>query len=147
MFIKITRNNMKIKLIIKCSVFFVLLLLLIPSLSAIQIKSVENTVKNELMETNGTLDFRELKERINLVNISKHSILFIIVYAIYTLRILRTMILFELSTEVDWTGWQPVYEIIHPLLYQRAMWLGETAGMWLGLWYYISQFFNWGWEF
>ncbi len=120
---------MKIKLIIKCSVFFVLLLLLIPSLSAIQIKSVENTVKNELMETNGTLDFRELKERINLVNISKHSILF------------------ELSTEVDWTGWQPVYEIIHPLLYQRAMWLGETAGMWLGLWYYISQFFNWGWEF
>lgn len=133
------------KLMIIGCIFVVLVILLIPSYSAIQFRTFENLMQNELTEQKGILNFKEFKEKINLANISKHSILFSIVNAIFTLRLLRTMILFELSTEVDWIGEQPVYEIIHPLLYQRAKWLGITAWIWVELWFYISQYLGWDW--
>ena len=138
---------MKIKLILICSVFVVLLILLLPASSAIKIRIVENTVQNEIMEQMDTLDFGELKEKINLEKNPKHPNLFSIVKAVYFSRILRAMILIHLSTEVNEDGWQPYYIVIHPLLYERAMMLGVTTSIWLELWIYISQIFSWDWEF
>ena len=138
---------MKNKLIVICCVFVFLLVVLMPSYSAIRIKTSDIEIKNELIEKVDVVNFRDLKDILNIANIPKYPRLCYLVKAVFTLRIIRCMIFFVLSTEPVYDGWQPYFNIIHPLLYSRAWVLGVTANIWLEFWYDISQFFDWGWEF
>jgi hypothetical protein len=118
-----------------------------PSYSAIRVKNTDIEIKNELIDKGDVVDFEDLKEILNIVNSLKYPRLCYFVKAVFTLRIIRCMIFFVLSTEAYYDGWQPYFKVIHPLLYSRAWILGVTAWIWLESWYDISQFFDWGWEF
>ena len=136
---------MKNKLLVICSIVVIISILLLPSIPAIQIKSIENNVQKVSIEKNDILNFKEWYNRLNSVNSPKHPILFFIVKAIYISRIIRVMILLEISTEYHDEGWHQYYEIIHPLLAFRGFWLYVTCDEWLTFWSNLSDTYGWNW--
>jgi hypothetical protein len=117
-----------------------------PSYSAIRIRTADNEIKSEMIDKEDIFDFAELNEKINLLNTSKYPRLYYFVQIVFTIRLIRFMILFDISTEWDYSGWQPTYEVIHPIIYARAYFLGLTSNLWLTFWYSISEYYDWGWE-
>jgi hypothetical protein len=129
---------MKKRFVILFSVFVVFLILFVTFSSAIQYKTDKPIDAPEL---------DELEKIINLENCPKHPILFILVRTILYFRMFRAMILFLLSTEYHDDGWQPYFEIIHPLLFFRCTMLDMTCELWYEFWSYVSDFYGWDWYF
>jgi hypothetical protein len=120
------------------SIFVLTLLLLLPSIPAIQMKTIEDRTYNDLVEQFNLKDFMDIKGLERL----KHPFLFLIVYAMLIFRLYRGS--FYYFNSLDWSGRVPI--VIHPKLYLRSMILFSTSYFLFLFWMTISENLGWNWD-
>ncbi|UCD14250.1 MAG: hypothetical protein JSW60_02220, partial [Thermoplasmatales archaeon] len=126
------------------SMLVFIMLLLIPSIPAIQINTIENEINQKNSGTIaenpsfGTEGFPEIPECFPL--------LFLFVIGIGYFRALRFLLWIEYSIEFD-DYFPGQFEIIHPLGVLRAAMLLWTTEWWLLIWNGISNRLGWDWSF
>ena len=128
------------------SITAVSILLLMPSIPAIQHKIIEEKTNNHLIEQ---LNLQEGKEtKISLIKHSlyyKHPLLYAMVIFIAGFRCWRCIILGYISFDI--ISWKPPeYEIYHPILFLRCMWLLNTFSIWCLFWNNVSDKLGWNWD-
>lgn len=139
------------KRIIIGSMLVLTLLLLMPSIPAVQQKSIEEGVKQNIQDKIDAITLDDLKN-IDVVDWIRHPILYLIVISIVTFRLLRSAFYFYIAvdycTESRPDSWVP--EITHPILliilmFNFARLYGYT---WLlvDFWQYISDRLRWNWK-
>jgi len=118
------------------SIFVLTLLLLMPSIPALQMNNINNRIKQDYKEI--TLD------DISDLNLSiKHPMLFFITYGLLLFRTMRFEILWEFSTEPY--EWGLGFEVVHPLVFIRSVILLFSAMLRFEPWAYLSEIYGWGW--
>ncbi len=132
----------KNKKIIIGSMLVLTMLLLMPSIPAIQQKIIEDRAYNDLIEQLDIKDIRKIKglERI------KHPFLYFMVNIIIGFRVLRAFVLFLISTEYDPIWRWPGPQIKYPLLWDRMIMLMATVELWVVFWAYVSCIMGWNWN-
>ena len=135
------------KKILISSMLVVTLLLLMPSIPAIQQNTIENRKYSDLFER---LEIKGLKEikKMDLIRhplIYEHPLLYAIVIFLAGFRWSRCLILAEISFDI--ISWNPPdYEVYHPILFLRSIWLLNTFGIWCSFWDNVSDIFGWNWD-
>ena len=130
-----------------CSILVLMLLLLMPSIPAIQQKTIEDRTYNDFFEW---LDFKDVKEKkkMDLIRnpfVYDHPLLYLIVILLGGFRWLRCLTLAKISFDI--ISWNPPeYEVYHPILFLRSIWLLNTFGIWCTFWDYISDTLGWNWD-
>jgi len=112
------------------------LILLMPSIPAIENKVVKDEISSHLPEE------LELKELIEFLNV-KHPILYLFVYSIALFRLVRLIILVDLASEP--TDYPPYFEITNWFLFIRCLLLQSGRDLWLLMWKDVSDSYGWGW--
>jgi len=122
------------------SMLVLTLLLLMPSIPAIQQKTVEEGFKQDLQEKLDTIDFKDLREIKTLDDDVKHLLLYEYVQKILYFRIFRGFVLMQFSS--DYYG-NPIY----PFIYNWGAWLVACSIMGMEFWLKVSDTYDWGWTF
>ena len=127
------------------SILVLTLLLLMPSIPALQHNIVRDDIKDRILsELPEDLDFREIKELVNsgMLDRIKHPLLYLLVICSFISRQIRYGLLLSLSVEII------VFDIIikNPILYKRLEILTYISFYWAWFWYYISQKYGWNWK-
>jgi len=116
---------MKKKILIG-SMLVLTLLLLMPSIPAIQHKTIEEGIKQDLQELEWI----------------RHPLLYTLVMLLCYFRMIRATIILNIASDYIW--W---YHDIHfPLLFIRGVWLAVTSGIWYTFWQIVSDILGWGWD-
>jgi len=128
------------------SLLVLTLLLLMPSIPAIQQKTIEDAIQYSIEKQ---LTITEIKGILKEEQLPKHPILFLIVWIIASFRVSRALFLYDKSAEWIYEGgWHgPYLEIKHPLLFLRFLMLIFTIEIWFGFWEGISYLLDWDWYF
>ena len=121
------------------SMLVLTLLLLMPSIPAVQQKIIEDRAYHDLIEQ---LDIKDVKE-IRKMDWIRHPLLYILVIFIAKFRWGRCLIIVEGSC--DFTNFPPEFEIYHPIRFFRGLWLVFTIAFWCSFWYFISTTLGWNW--
>ena len=139
------------KKILMGSMLVLTLLLLMPSISAIHYKSIEEGIKQGVQEKLDTITLDDLKD-FEVLEWIRHPILYLIITSIVTFRLLRSAVYFFIAVTFcakyipDY--WVP--EITHPVLLIILMfnWTRLYGYTWLlvDFWQYISDELGWNWE-
>jgi len=111
------------------SIIAVVILLLMPSIPAIQQKTIEDSEYNDMIEQIG---FKEVKELGTEITEYPYPILTIILM----FRLIRAEILVDISS--DFVG--PGYDIYNSLLFLRGIWLAATG---VYLYFYLIELLEW----
>ena len=117
------------------SIFVLTLLLVMPSIPAVQMNYINNRIIEEYKEIN----FIDLI-RTDLP--SKYPILFLIVLSLFYFRVLRGMVLWEVATE--WRGYY--FDVVNSWIFFRCIILLGTASIRYNSWRLISKIFGWDWD-
>ncbi|MCK4348185.1 MAG: hypothetical protein KAW47_06175 [Thermoplasmatales archaeon] len=136
------------------SMLVLTLLLLMPSIPAIQQKTIEDKAFNDLEEQMKTIDFEKLKDIMDLGEFPKHPLLRALVVSLYNIQGLRFSFYFVMAFFVfcdppdnDLPGGP---DVTNPILFficiLRAAWLFGTAMYWATFWDYISELLGWNWN-
>jgi len=118
------------------SIFVLTLLLLMPSMPAIQINTVKEVVKQNIYELKTKTGIVDIEKLLELPN---HILLFLIISAIAKFRFIRFELNFLYSIS------PPYIEIIHPLLLMRSIFLLIRYSFWLDIWIKVSEKLGWNW--
>jgi len=132
-------KNMNNKILIG-SIFVLTLLLLMPSIPAIQQKTILNKAYNDLVEQ---LDIEDVKE-IRKMDWIRHPLLYVLVIFIAKFRLVRCLIIGEDSC--DFSEFPPWFEIYHPIRFFWCLWLIFTIAFWCSFWENISDTLRWNWN-
>jgi hypothetical protein len=118
--------------------FFVVIILLIvtPSISAMQCSTITNTI-----DTSKDFAFDDADS--NKVLQIKHPMLYLLIIGSMISRNIRIVFLVENAYDLE--NW-PHFEIKHPLLYYRLIMLVITTHLWKGFWEYMSYKHEWNWS-
>ncbi len=128
------------------SIIAVVILLLMPSISAIQQRAIKDRAYDDLFEQLDDVDFKDVKE-INTLDLGervKHPLLYIFVFTLGAIRGIRGFYLMMNSS--NFPGMPEGLEINNPLIFYRGAWLSFTAIVWIQLWRYVGQKMGWNWE-
>lgn len=135
---------MKKKILIG-SLLVLTLLLLMPSIPAIQQKIAEEVRYQELTEIFDDFGLEDIKEIMGKSALPKHPILLSFVFLIYLMRLGRSIIGLALST--NFLRYYEPLEIYHPLLFLYSGWLFISGFFWLYIWMLIANILGWNWPF
>ena len=134
---------MKKKILIG-SMLVLTLLLLMPSIPAIQQKSIEEGFKQEIQEKLNLITLDDL-ENIKDLDDNKFPLLYVIVVLIASFQVLRFVVMYKIAESSFATGTHP-----HPYLFiisfVRSIFLLKTVIVWIGIWEYISDELGWNWD-
>ena len=124
------------------SVLVLVMFLIMPSIPAIQQKTIEDRASNDFVDQ---LDFKDVKELVDSGKLDrvKHPLLYFFVILVAGFRWWRCIILFEIAIE---QGWLWTFEVKYPILFLRFMWLGGRLEFWDLFWNNLSDTFGWNWE-
>ena len=147
---------MKKKILIG-SMLVLTLLLLMPSIPAIQQKTIEDKAYSDFTEMFGDVDaeFIELFEDVNFEDIGildgdvKFSILQYIVYYIFVIRFFHGLTLSLYGTEIllNYAGpGQLIVASLALMIMTRGGWLFSTAVLWIEYWMNLSDTYGWNWH-
>ena len=117
------------------SIIAVALLLIMPSIPAIQHKAINDKTFDNIIQKPYDGSIEDLLDDIKN-NYWKYPLLYLIVRGIFVFRLSRASLLLELSTDVDYSG----MVITHPLIFLRSMWLMETGAF---VYFYLEGVFGW----
>ena len=134
------------KKIIIGSTFVLLLILLMPSIPAVQQKSVEEGIKQEMQEKLDAISFDDLEE-IEDFPFIKRPMLFGLVLLRGEFLHYRGALLYILSITWDYSGWMPQEVIVFPLIHARANFLMYRSMEWYDFWFALSKERGWNWGF
>ena len=121
------------------SIFVLILLLLMPSISAIQQKIIKDKICNDLIEK---FDFKDIKEIIGFPDV-KHPLLFTLIVIIFNLRAMPASILLFLAY---FSNDHQDRSMKRPFIAIRGWWVMFTAWLWASIWVTISEKLGWDWE-
>ncbi len=133
------------KIIVVGSVFIIILFLFVPSIPAIQFKTVEGSVSNDFINHIKNIDLKNLEIVENLDEFPDHPILYYIVMIIYRFRIISAYYLFNNSIGFEYYGEIPQLYIKHPLLFVLAIVILFRGEMWGSFWESIANKMGWNW--
>ncbi len=117
------------------SIIAVVLLLLMPSIPAIQQKTIEDKAYSDLGKR-----FEDIK----VLDRVKHPILYALVMILFFHRLGRGSMLLEISTE-NW-NFPYNYDIVYPVLFCWFLWIFLTLEIYSRFLNNISDTFGWGWN-
>jgi len=125
---------MKKKILIG-SMLVLTLLLLMPSIPAIQQKTIEDREYSDLGERLDDFNFKELfiKKSRGFIPI----ILTFLIGTIYWFRALRGLLIFGVGGGLSYEG------EIKPFFYWRGLWLMVTAVIWISGWQFFYDYMGW----
>ena len=135
---------MKKKILIG-SIIAVVLLLLMPSIPAVQQRTVEEGVRQDIQKKFETFPLDDL-DNIEVLDSIMHPILYIFVLFIVNFRLARSSILYDISSYVTYLGPMPKLHISHPRIFLRADWLVLTAYFLRNYCNIVSDKLGWNWE-
>ena len=121
------------------SMLVLTLLLLMPSIPAIQQKTITDDTYHNTLEKIDFIDIKNIRES----NLIKHSILYEIVIFLAKIRLLHLVILWEIA--VDVIDYPPYFEAKMPLLFFYCVWILNTLEYWCAFWNHKSDTFGWDW--
>jgi len=138
---------MKKKILIG-SMLVLTLLLLMPSIPAIQQKTIEDGVRQDLQEKLDTITLDDLKY-IDVLDDIKHPILYYIFVFINDFRLSRFILVALIALDsFDFDEYGNM-SFKHPILFiismMRAGWLFATLYIWQVFWLTISHELGWNW--
>ena len=121
------------------SMLVLTLLLLMPSIPAIQQKTIESESSAKLQD----LDVEKIKDFLNIKPLDfSPTLLTYLISAIFFFRFMRGWLLCVYAVTYD-----GLYETItKPIIYDRGTWLYETAYIWLVGWQYFYEIVGWEWD-
>jgi len=128
---------MKKKILIG-SIIAVVLLLLMPSIPAIQQNTIENEVYNKSIEQIEEIKTKDAKEIMPLDDDIKHPLLLRWVTFRFDSMIFRSFLFISLSATYEGV-------VISSLLFNRGWSLGELADAYSDFWEDVSITYGWGW--
>ena len=124
------------------------MLLLMPSIPAIQQKSIEEGIKQDIQEKLETINLENLKDFEVLEGI-RHPILYFIVMFILYNRIRRGSFLMDISSDYnfddDLPGGSP-FTIYYPILFAWAIMIGCSILGIVFFWQDVSNKLGWNWQ-
>jgi hypothetical protein len=131
------------KRILVGSIFVLTLLLLMPTIPAIQQKTIQEELYNDLVDQ---IDIKDIKE-IKKLNEVKHPLLYSLIVITLIFRYIRIYTLATISFKMVHTGgWGYELKIIHPLLYYRYLMLLFTTVLLDRTCSTLSTIFGWNWK-
>ena len=123
------------------------MLLLMPSIPAIQQKIVKDEIKDKIVnELYNDLDFKDMRELLNSGKLDgvKHPILGLLVTMWMYFRLLRCQIFtFSYDIYIDY-GYQ--FEILNPIIFFRLIILLFNTGLVIHFFEGLSNIFGWNWD-
>ena len=130
------------------SIFVLALMLLMPSIPAIQQSTLKEELKQDIMEKIETLSIEDFEE-IKTLDGVKFPLLMWLVILLPAFRFLRGIVLMALSIETEDSGWHGFFYItdIKPLLFLWSMFTLMPCALWWAFWMTISDKLGWGWSF
>ena len=134
------------KVMIVGSLFVIILFLLMPSTSAIQLNAVENAVYNDFLSQIKNIDFKELKDIENIDELPDHPILYYFVLLVFYSRYLRHYVYLYISVDWIWEGHIPDITVKHPLLLLWGILFFLRAETWADFWDFIANKMGWDWK-
>ena len=123
------------------SMLVLAILLLMPSIPAIQQKSVEEGIKQDLQEKLDSITLDDLKDFTDLEWI-RHPILYVLVVILLYIRLLQAYRMFEFSSNCAENG-QMYLAYLGAL---RALCILATTDYFHAFWYIISNILGWNWN-
>jgi len=126
------------------SVFVLALMLMMPCISAIQQKTVEGGLKQELQKKLESIELNDLEDIKKTYKI-KHQFLYVLIDIILSIRDVRGYILLLFSTEFYYGGWFPTMVVVHPILFLRSLWLMFSADLSEAFLLFLSELLGWNW--
>jgi len=119
------------------------ILLLIPTIPAIQHITIEEKSYNDSFEQ---LDFEDIKELIESRKLDevKHPILYVILTIWLYFRVIRGNILYDISSDSHPFGGK--ITVHYPLIYIRGLWLVMTGEFSIVYLQELSNKYGWNWE-
>lgn len=142
-------NEKRKKSIQKSWVLIVILLFLVlalaPSISATEKKRNNWETSDEISEKIKDFHIKNVNELKNVLlnGRIRHPLLYLSVYLV-SFRVIRGVLLLTFSS--NHFEWFEPFEIYHPLLYYRSIWLIFSAVLWQYTWVIISQELGWNWN-
>ncbi len=117
-------------------------LLLMPSIPAVQQKTIEEGFKQEIQEKLDTINLNKLKD-IEVLESIRHPILYILFSLIFTYRVERSWELFHASAKFN--EWGGIGEITRPIIFLRCLMLSGTTLFMFYIMWSLSYNLGWGW--
>jgi hypothetical protein len=139
---------MKKKILIG-SMLVLTLLLLMPTIPAIQQKSIEERIERDLREKLDEIDVEKIKDLLYKKSLEYSPLLLnLLIFAVYRSRTSRGFLLHELSVYYvdEWDILLGYMRIRHPILFFRSLWLLITAVLWIGFCETIYYYMGWDWQ-
>ena len=130
------------------SILVLTLLLLMPSIPAIQQKIVEEEVKQDLQEKLDSINLREIIDEYLSGGI-KHPLLYSLVIVMLLTQCLRLGFWFAMAMSccrVELWVIDPVYENFFYAFMFMLVGLSLRTTLWIGFWNYVSDIMGWNWE-
>ena len=135
-------KGMRKKIVVGVLGVFILLILM-PSIPAIQQKTIESGLdaqESELLTKIENLDIEKIKKLLKEKGLFRPPILTFFVYIVLSFRVIRWAILDSIA--VDWYGGWPI--VIFPLLYAKATIILLRIFIWEGFWRELYYRMGWG---
>ena len=123
------------------SIFVLVLILLMPSIPAIQQKTIEEGIKQHIHEKLESVNLNDLKDIKKLDGV-EFPLLFEIVLFITNLGFTRANFLWEKAEVWYGTG---LGVIFYFFLYRTSLWYSITF-LWFGFWMTIANKYGWNWD-
>ncbi len=140
---------MKTKILIG-SILVLTLLLLMPSIPAIQQKTIEDRTYDDIVEKLDEINLEDLAE-IKDLDLKRPPLLYLFVISILFIQVIRGEFFFNIMLECMEAGELPgTFHITHPILWVistiRAAWFFGFCMQWVIFWDSISESFGWNWN-
>ena len=126
---------MKKKILIG-SLLVLTLLLLMPSIPAIQTKTIEDRAYDDF-DLNDVKEIEPKGERL------KHPLLYLSVFLVAFRGIRGFFLMF--SSSKNMFSWEEPMEIIYPFIFLRGVWLCGTTFLWQEFWVSVANNMGWNW--
>ena len=129
------------------SMLVLTLLLLMPSIPAVQQKSIEEGRYRELQEKLETFKMNDLKD-IDVLGNLKYPILQFFVIMFITLRTFQIKFLMNIESLLYLISDKPYEDMpnLWNFLFKRIYFLFETYAVWIVFWQAMSMMFDWNWS-
>jgi len=130
------------------SMLVLVMLLLMPSIPAIQQDSIENNVYDVLHIQLKDFDFKDLKDVISNGDSAKYPLMFLLIFSLIRIKTIRGFrLMVESSNYMEYLIWGDPLDIYNPINYYRGLWQFEKAMLLLTIWSGLSDEFGWNWDF
>ena len=129
------------------SIIAVVILLLMPSIPALQQKTIAEGIKQDIQEKLDTITIDDLKD-ISVLGNLKYPILQFFVIMFITLRTFQITFLSRIDSFLNLISDEPYAEWpnLYDFLSKRIFFLYATYTYWITYWQMMSDLFDWNWS-